>query len=124
MKESIKTMQEKVKNKKKAIIITISSILALGLIIIGGYFGLAYYYANQNDNYTESQAKEIALSHTDGEVITITKHIEIEDNPTESEYEYEVEVKTADNLLQEMTISSRTGTIELDDWEDFNDYRR
>ncbi len=87
----------------------------LGLVLIGGYVGLGYYYAAQQDNYTESQAKEITLSYVDGEVLTITKQIEIEDNPTESEYEYEIEVKTADNLLREVTISSRTGTIEIDD---------
>ncbi|MGM9930100.1 PepSY domain-containing protein [Pradoshia sp.] len=115
MKESIKTIQEKMKNKKKAIILTVSSIAALGLILIGGYAGLGYYYAKQNNHYTESQAKEIALSYVDGEVLTVKKHIEMEDNPAKSEYEYEVEVKTADNLLQEVTISARTGTIEIDD---------
>ncbi|WP_455675124.1 PepSY domain-containing protein [Pradoshia sp.] len=115
MKESIKTMQEKVTNKKKAIILTVSGVAALGLILIGGYVGLGYYYATQNDHYTESQAKEIALSHVDGEILTVKKHIEIEDNPAKSEYEYEIEVKTADNLLREVTISSRTGTIEIDD---------
>lgn len=115
MKETIKMMQEKIKVKKKAITITVSSILALGLILIGGFYGLGYYYANQHDNYKENQAKEIALSHVDGEVLTITKQLEIEDNPTESEYEYEVEVKTADNLLQEVTINARTGTIEIED---------
>lgn len=116
MKEFINTLQEKMKSKKKTIILTLSSTLALGLILIGGYFGLAYYYAQQNNHYTESQVKEIALSHVEGsEILTVEKQIEIEDNPTKSEYEYEVEVKTADNLLQEVTISSRTGTIEIDD---------
>ena len=115
MKELIISMQEKIKTRKKAIIMTASSIIALGIIVAGGYIGLGYYYASQNDHYTESQAKEIALSHVDGEILTITKQIEIEDNPTDSEYEYEIEVKTADNLLQEVGISSRTGTIDLDD---------
>ena len=115
MKEVIKSMQEKIKSRKKVIIMAASSIIALGIIAVGGYIGLGYYYASQNNNYTESQAKEIALSHVNGEILTITKEIDIEDNPTDSEYEYEIEVKTADNLLQEVAISSRTGTIDLDD---------
>ncbi|MBL1703827.1 hypothetical protein ELE02_31880, partial [Klebsiella pneumoniae] len=85
---------------KKKIIISVISILVIGIAIVGGYFGMGYNYAKKNDNYTEKQVREISLAHTNGEIINVKKEFELEDNNlTQSQFEYEVEIKTPDNLL-------------------------
>ena len=108
-----------VENKKK-IIGSFIAIVVLGLVVVGGYVGMGYYYANKNDNYSEAQIKEIALEQVDGEVISVRKEIDMEeDRLSHSEYEYDVEIKTAENHLNTITVRGRTGTIEMDD--DFDD---
>ena len=108
-----------VENKKK-IIGGFIAIIVLGIAIVGGYVGMGYYYANKNDNYTEAQIKEIALKQIDGEVISVQKEFNLEDDRiSRSEYEYDVEIKTSENLLKTITVKGRTGTIEIDD--DFDD---
>ena len=108
-----------VENKKK-IIGSFIAIVVLGLIVVVGYVGMGYYYANKNDNYSEAQIKEIALGQIDGEVISVHKEIDMEeDRLSQSEYEYDVEIKTAENHLKTITVKGRTGTIEMDD--DFED---
>lgn len=100
---------------KKKIIISVISILVIGIAIVGGYFGMGYNYAKKNDNYTEKQVREISLAHTNGEIINVKKEFELEDNNlTQSQFEYEVEIKTPDNLLNVLKVSARTGTIEID----------
>ncbi|PFW58462.1 hypothetical protein COL13_06270 [Bacillus cereus] len=100
---------------KKKIIISVISILVIGIAIVGGYFGMGYNYAKKNDNYTEKQVREISLAHTNGEIINVKKEFELEDNNlSQSQFEYEVEIKTPDNLLNVLKISARTGTIEID----------
>ncbi|WP_156576457.1 PepSY domain-containing protein [Bacillus luti] len=100
---------------KKKIIISVISILVIGIAIVGGYFGMGYNYAKKNDNYTEKQVREISLAHTNGEIINVKKEFELEDNNlTQSQFEYEVEIKTLDNLLNVLKVSARTGTIEID----------
>ena len=101
---------------KKKIIASLIAIVVLGVVIAGGYVGMGYYYANQNDNYSEAQIKEIALQQIDGEVVSIHKEFDLEDNQlSRSEFEYDVEIKTPDNFLRTITVKSRTGTIEIDD---------
>ena len=52
----------------------------------------------------------------DGEIINVQKDFELEDDQlSRSEFEYEVEIKTADNQLCYVTVSSRTGTYSYDD---------
>ncbi|EEK80194.1 hypothetical protein COE58_09110 [Bacillus cereus] len=100
---------------KKKIIISVISILVIGIAIVGGYFGMGYNYAKKNDNYTEKQVREISLAHTNGEIINVKKEFELEDNNlSQSQFEYEVEIKTPDNLLNVLKVSARTGTIEID----------
>ena len=111
-----------VENKKK-IIGSFIAIVVLGLVVVGGYVGMGYYYANKNNHYSEAQIKEIALEQIDGEVISVRKEIDMEeDRLSHSEYEYDVEIKTAENYLKTITVRGRTGTIEMDD--DFNDEYR
>ena len=100
---------------KKKIIISVISILLIGIAIVGGYYGMGYNYAKKNENYTEKQVREIALAHTNGEIINVKKEFELEDeNFTQSKFEYEVEIKTPENLLNTLKVSARTGTIEID----------
>ena len=102
-------------NKKK-IIGSLIAVVVLGVVIVGGYIGMGYYYANKNDNYSEAQIKEIAMKHIDGEVVGIHKEFDMEDDRiSRSEYEYDVEIKTPENLLKTITVKGRTGTIEIDD---------
>ncbi|WP_433772668.1 PepSY domain-containing protein [Bacillus wiedmannii] len=100
---------------KKKIIISVISILLIGTAIVGGYYGMGYNYAKKNENYTEKQVREIALAHTNGEIINVKKEFELEDdNFTQSKFEYEVEIKAPENLLNTLKVSARTGTIEID----------
>ncbi|QWU45795.1 PepSY domain-containing protein [Bacillus sp. NP247] len=100
---------------KKKIIISIISTLVIGIAIVGGYYGMGYNYAKKNDNYTEKQVREIALAHTNGEIINVKKEFELEDdNLTQSKFEYGVEIKTPENLLNVLKVSARTGVIEID----------
>ena len=116
MSEKMNSFIQKLAVSKKKIILTVVVIAVLFAAGIGGYVGIAYNYAKKNDNYTEAQIKEIALSYIDGEVISVQKDFEIEDDRlSHSEFEYEVEIKTDQNTLQEVVVHSRTGTIELDD---------
>ena len=99
---------------KKKIIISVISILLIGIAIVGGYYGLGYNYAKKNENYTEKQVREISLAHTNGEIMNVKKEFELEDdNLIQSTFEYEVEIKTPDNLLNILKVSARTGTIEI-----------
>lgn len=109
-------MKEKLIKYKKKIIITAVALVVAGLAIAGGYIGLGYNYAKKNENYSEQEVKEIALAHVDGEVISVKKDFELEDDRlSRSEFEYEVEIKTVENQLRYVTISARTGTIDFDD---------
>ncbi|WP_129111218.1 PepSY domain-containing protein [Bacillus toyonensis] len=100
---------------KKKIIISVISILVIGIAIIGGYYGMGYNYAKKNENYTEKQVREIALAQTNGEIINVKKEFELEDdNLAQSKFEYEVEIKTPENLLNVLKVSARTGVIEID----------
>lgn len=95
--------------------VTIITIAILSIVSVSGYIGTAYYYANQNDNYSEEEIKQLALEQVEGEVISIHKEFDIEDDRlSQSQFEYEVEIKTPQNTLQEVTIHSRTGIVELD----------
>jgi len=108
-------MKEKLINNKKKIIATIVTVAILAIAIVGGYTGTAYYYAKQNDNYSEEEIMKLALEQVDGEVISIHKEFDIEDDRlSQSEFEYEVEIKTPQNRLQEVTVHSRTGIVEVD----------
>ena len=114
-------MIDSIKKYKKRIIVSLVTIVVIAAAAVGGYVGAGYYYAKKNVNYSEEEAKEIALADTAGEIISIHKEFELEDRITQSEYEYEIEIKTDQNRLAEMTISARTGIIEMDD--DYGDFK-
>ena len=108
-------MKEKLMNNKKKIIAALVTIAALAIALVGGYVGTAYYYATQNDNYSEEEIKQLALEQVDGEIMSIHKEFDMEDDRlSQSEFEYEIEIKTPQNRLQEVTIHSRTGVVEVD----------
>ena len=108
-------MKETIAKFKKKWIATGIAIVVLGLCATGGYVGMGYYYAKQNESYTEQQIREIATKQTAGEIIGVHKQFELEDDRlSQSEFEYELEIKTADNQLNIVDVSSRTGTIEID----------
>lgn len=108
-------MKEKLTLYKKKIIITISTIVVIALAATGIFAGTAYKYAKDNTNFSEKQAKEIATQHVKGEVASVHKEFELDEKISKAEYQYEIEIKTPDNLLKEVTVSSKTGTIEIDD---------
>lgn len=109
-------MKEKLINNKKKIIGTIITVAVLAIVLVGGYTGTAYYYAKQNDKYSEEEIKQLALEQVEGEVISIYKEFDLEDDRlSHSEFEYEIEIKTPQNQLQEVTVHSRTGIVEVDD---------
>ncbi len=109
-------MKEKIMKYKKKIIGTVAGVAVLSIAIGGGYLGMGYHYAKQNDRYTEKQIRDIATAQVAGEVISVRKQFELEDDRLpHSEFEYEVEIKTADNMLKTVDVSSRTGTVDVDD---------
>ena len=116
-------MKEKLMKYKKKIIVTTVSVVTGALVIVGGYVGMGYYYAKQNENFSEAEVKEIALTQVDGDVISVHKEFELEDDRLSlSEFEYDIEIKTTDYKLQEVTVSARTGTIEIEN--DMHGYDR
>ena len=81
-------MKEKLMKYKKKIITIVVSFVVVGLAIAGGYIGLGYNYAKNNENYSEQEVKEIALAQVDGEVISVQKEFELEDDQlSRSEFE-------------------------------------
>ena len=89
-------------NKKKII----SGISILGVGAIGlGIVGTIFLY--NNINYTEEQAKEIALKLVPGEVVKIRKDLELE-NLT---FEYVIGIKDGNNMLREVTVDASLGVI-------------
>ena len=122
-KEKLKGMMKKVAAYKKKIIITVVVVAVAGLAIGGGFIGLGYNYAKNNENYSEQEARNIALAQFDGEIISVQKDFELEDDQlSRSEFEYEVEIKTADNQLRYVKVSSRTGTVDYDDDYGYGDH--
>lgn len=102
------------KNKKK-IIISIVAIIIVGIAAVGGYYGVGYNYAKKNENYTEEQAKDLALAQVKGEVIRINKDFDLEDDKlSQSQFEYEIDIKTPDNFLTTVKVSASTGVMEID----------
>lgn len=100
---------------KKKVIISLIAVVVLLFIAIGSYYGFAYNTALKNENFSENEIKEIALSQVDGEIVRIQKEFEIEDSQLSlSEFEYTIEIKTPENRLVELKISSRMGTVEID----------
>ena len=101
------TVDEK-KNKTKKNIIKVVSIFsasAIGLCALGGV--VLYNIVKSNINYTEQQAKEIALSQVPGQVVYVTKDIDLD----HLGLEYNIKIKDKNNIIREVTVDSKYGAI-------------
>lgn len=107
MKDILNKIIETVKSNKQKIKKTIIIIFSIAIIGSGIAAGSLYTYAKSNTNYSENQMKEIAIKKIPGEVINIKKEFEIED----ATFEYTFFIKNKENILQEITISSKSGAI-------------
>lgn len=118
MKDTSNKIIETIKDNKKKIKKTI--IIVFSIAIIGGGItaGSIYSYINSNENYTENQMKEIALKKIPGQVIDTKKELELEDGA----FEYTFFIKDKENILQEITISSKSGVISDLDTNGNNSY--
>ena len=107
------TVDEKKNKTKKTIIkfVSIFSSSTIGLCAIGG-IGL-YNIIKSNINYTEKQAKEIALSQVPGEVVYVIKDIDLD----HLGLEYDIKIKDKNNIIREVTVDSKYGAI-----SDFENY--
>ena len=102
------------KNKTKKNIIKVVSIFsasAIGLCALGGV--VLYNIVKSNINYTEQQAKEIALSQVPGQVVYVTKDIDLD----HLGLEYDIKIKDKNNIIREVTVDSKYGAI-----SDFENY--
>ena len=115
MNKSMENIIENIKKNKKRIV---RGILISGVIIVGlGVAGTAVLYniAKSNVNYTEEQAKEIALKLVPGEVIRVRKDLDLED----CTFEYEIKIKDENNVLREINVDANLGVIT--DSDNYND---
>lgn len=106
-------MTEKVKSKLKGIKRTLIG-LTIGIITLGiigtimiGTISLGW--IKKQVNYTEEQAKIIALESVPGEVLDIQKELD------DFMLIYEVRIRDINNRLQKVEVNAKYGTIELDD---------
>ena len=107
MNKSIESIIESLKKNKKRIV---KGILISGVIIVGlGVAGTTVLYniAKENINYTEEQAKEIALKLVPGEVIGIRKDLDLDDFT----FEYDIKIKDTNNMLREVNVDASLGVI-------------
>ena len=115
MKRNIEKLAKNINHNKKKIIKIVSILGAVVItLIIACTIGI-YSIAKSNINYTEEQAKEIALKVVPGEVIKIEKYLEMEDLI----FEYDIKIKDNNNMLKEVTVDSSLGVIT--DLDGFND---
>lgn len=107
MKNTLSKVVEKIKINKKKIMKVV--ILVVGIFIIGSGVaaGVLYNYAKSNINYNQKQLEEIAIRKIPGEVVNIKKEFEFEDTA----FEYTFYIKDKEGMLQEITLSSKSGAI-------------
>lgn len=102
-------MAEAFKNKKKIILIIVLIIIIAGV----GLFALA----QSNVNYTENQLEEIALGQIPGEVVDVKTEFELEDLA----FEYNFYIRDEDNIMREITVSTKTGAITYIESDTYDD---
>ncbi|MDR7855114.1 PepSY domain-containing protein [Tissierella sp.] len=107
MKDNLNKILEGMKENKKKITKTISIVVGIVLIGSGIVGGTIYSYAKSNINYSEKQLEEIAIKKIPGEVIKVEKELDFE----EATFEYTFQIKDNEDMLQEITISSKSGAI-------------
>lgn len=114
MNKNIGNVIEVLKKNKKRII---RGTLIFGVVVIGlGVTGTMVLYnrAKSNINYTEEQAKEIALKLIPGEIVRIDRDLELEDLT----FEYDIKIKDENNMLREVTVDAGLGIITDSDYND------
>ena len=115
MNGSIEKIVEGLKKNKKRIIksISISGVAIIGLGVAGAT--VLYNIAKSNVNYTEEQAKEIALKLVPGEVVRVRKDLDLE----HCTFEYDIKIKDENNVLREVNVDASLGVItDLDYYND------
>lgn len=80
-------------------------IIIVGIIIIIGVS--AYGFATANINYNKEQSQEIALQRIPGDVTDIETEFEIE----AITLEYTFLIIDEENVMQEVTVNSKSGAI-------------
>lgn len=107
MKNILNNSAEKVKVNKKKIIKVGVSIVTIAIVGAGIFCGVVYSYAKSNVKYDKSAAELIALQKVPGHIVKFQKEINFED----ATFEYKFEIKDEDNMLKELTVSSKSGAI-------------
>ena len=107
------TVDEKKKKTKKTIIkfVSIFAGCGIGLCVLVGV--LLFNIIKSNVNYTETQAKEIALEQVPGQVVYVAKDLDFD----RFTLEYDVKIKDNNNIIREVTVDSKFGAI-----SDFENY--
>ena len=107
MKDVLNNMVEMVQSNKGKI----KKIIIIGVVLLiigsGIAVGSVYTYAKSNINYTEKQLKEVAIKAIPGQLINVKKELEFED----AVFEYTFQIKDSENIMQEITVSSKSGAI-------------
>ena len=107
------TIDEK-KNRIKKNIIKFVSIFGGCTIVLGTLVGLLLFnIIKSNVNYTETQAKEIALEQVPGQVVYVAKDLDFD----RFTLEYDIKIKDNNNIIREVTVDSKFGAI-----SDFENY--
>lgn len=115
MNKSIEKIVEGLKKNKKRIIkiISISGVVIIGLGLAGST--VLYNITKSNINYTEEQAKEIALNLVPGEVVRVRTDLDLE----HCTFEYDIKIKDENNVLREVNVDASLGVItDLDYYND------
>lgn len=107
MKDILNNIIETIKNNKKKIGKIVSIVAAVAIIGSGIGSGAVYSYAKSNINYNEKQLEKIAIKKIPGEVVNVKKELEFED----ATFEYTFQIKDKEDMLQEITLSSKSGAI-------------
>lgn len=107
MKDILNKTLEGIKNNRKKITKIIS--IVVGMVIIGSGIiaGTIYSYGKSNINYSQKQLEEIAIKKIPGEIVNVKKELDFED----ATFEYTFQIKDKENMLQEITVSSKSGAI-------------
>jgi len=107
------TVDEKKKKTKKTIIKFVSVIVGCGIGLCIHVGVLLFNIIKSNVNYTETQAKEIALAQVPGKVVYVAKDLDFD----RFTLEYDVKIKDKNNIIREVTVDSKFGAV-----SDFEDY--
>jgi len=107
MRNILLKIKEFLTRYKKKIIKGIGiSILAIA-IIVGGIFAVVYSRATSSVKYSQDELQQIALTKVPGEVVDVEKDL----NFRNSSFVYEFKIKDKENILQEVKVDSKYGTL-------------